>query len=218
MRSRGWSLVAAGPGNGKTTTLAALVEDLVKRRTCRVVTVEEPVEYLLRDRDGVVVQREVGTDVPSTAAALRAVSRQDVDVLVVGDLGDPEVAELALEAAESGRLVLAGMTAGSVAQAIERLTRGTDEGGADRRARAWRRSLRGVLFQRLTSVAPNRRGRSGRCCAPRSRPGRSSATRPPRWPVSSCPEAWCSSRRPEPPRKRRAGETRDGVEDETAGD
>src|SRR3954471_14684398 len=118
----GLVIVAGGPGQGKTTTLAALVEDLTARRPCRVMTIEEPVEYLLKDRQGVVVQREIGTDVPSAAAALRSVTRQDVDVLLVGDLADPAAARLAVEAVETGRLVLAGLLATDVPQVVERLT------------------------------------------------------------------------------------------------
>jgi len=213
----GLAVVAAGPGNGKTTTLASLVEDLVKRRTCRVVTVEEPVEYLLRDRDGVVVQREVGTDVPSAAVALRAISRQDVDVLVLGDLGGPEVAELAIEAAESGRLVLGAITAGSVAQAIERLTRPTDEGRPISRARL-AAVLRGVLFQKLTSVAPNRRRPVGMLLRPtvETRARLAEETAP--LVGLELPGSLVFEPPPEPPRKRRGGETRDGVEDDAAGD
>ncbi|HEY4392595.1 MAG TPA: ATPase, T2SS/T4P/T4SS family [Polyangia bacterium] len=213
----GLAIVASGPGNGRTTTLASLVEDLLKRRTCRVVTVEEPVEYLLRDRDGVVVQREVGTDVPSAAAALRALSRQDVDVLVVGDLGEPETAELATEAAESGRLVLGGMSAGGVGQALERLLRPTDEGVGLPRARL-AAVLRGLLFQRLTSVAPNRRRPVGTLLRvtpeTRARLGEEAG------PLAGVelPGSLAFQPPPEEPRKRRGGETRDGVEDEAAGD
>jgi len=213
----GLAVVAAGPGNGKTTTLASLVEDLVKRRSCRVVTVEEPVEYLLRDRDGVVVQREVGTDVPSAAAALRALSRQDVDVLVVSDLGDPETFELAVEAAESGRLVLGGVTAGGVAQAIERLTRPTDEGRRIPRPRL-AAVLRGLLFQKLTSVAPNRRRPVGMLLRPTVEARALLADETAPLSGVELPGGLVFEPPVEPPRKRRGGETRDGVEDDAPGD
>jgi twitching motility protein PilT len=213
----GLAIVASGPGNGKTTTLAALAEDLVKRRTCRVVTVEEPVEYLLRDRDGVVVQREVGTDVPSAAAALRALSRQDVDVLVVGDLGDPEAAELAIEAAESGRLVLGGMTAGSVAQALERLIRPADEDHRIPRARL-AAALRGLLFQKLASVAPTRRRPAGTLLRVTAETRARLADETTPLAGLELPGSLPFEPPAEPPRKRRGGETRDGVEDEAAGD
>ncbi len=214
----GLVVVAGGPGNGKTTTIAALVEDLLKRRTCRVLTVEEPVEYLLRDWDGVVVQREVGTDIPSTAAALRAASRQDVDVLVVSDLGDPEVAGLAVEAAENGRLVLAGVTAGSTAQAIARLTgAGIDDGARLPRARL-AAALRGLLFQKLLAVPGTRRRPAGTLLRvtdeTRARLGDEAA--PPAG--VDLPGSVAFEPPAEPPRRRRGSEMRDGVEDEAAGD
>ncbi|HEY6474994.1 MAG TPA: ATPase, T2SS/T4P/T4SS family [Polyangia bacterium] len=213
----GLAIVASRPGNGKTTTIASLVEDLVKRRTCRVVTVEEPVEYLLRDRDGVVVQREVGTDVPSTAAALRAISRQDIDVLVVGDIGDPEVAGLAIESAENGRLVLAGMTAGSAAQAIERLTATSDDGSRIPRARL-AAVLRGLLFQSLTSVAPNRRRPTGTLLrvTDETRARLADETAP--LAGVALPGSLPFEPPAEPPRRRRESEMRDGVEDDAPGD
>jgi twitching motility protein PilT len=175
------------------------------------------VEYLLRDRDGVVVQREVGTDVPSAAAALRALSRQDVDVLVVSELGDPETFELAVEAAESGRLVLGGVTAGGVAQAIERLTRPTDEGRRIPRARL-AAVLRGLLFQKLTSVAPNRRRPVGMLLRPtvETRALLGDETKP--LAGVDLPGGLVFEPPAEPARKRRGGETRDGVEDDAAGD
>jgi twitching motility protein PilT len=214
----GLVVVAAGPGNGKTTTSASLVEDLVKRRTCRVVTIEEPVEYLLRDREGVVVQREVGTDVPSTAAALRAASRQDVDVLVVGDIGDPEVAGLAIEAAENGRLVLAGLTAGGAAQAIERLTDTAGDEGVRIPRERLAAALRGLLFQKLVSVPGNRRRPVGTLlrvtAETRARLGDETA----QLAGVELPGSLAFEPPAEPPRRRRGSETRDGVEDDAAGD
>lgn len=145
----GLLLVAAGPGHGKTTTLAAMVDDLVRRHPIRVVTIEDPVEILLEDHQGVVVQREVGFDVPSMAAGLRANARLDADAVMVGDLPDREAVGLAVSAAENGSLVLAGITAPSAEAAITRLT-GLWDGGA-RPAIRGRLSavLRGVLHQRL---------------------------------------------------------------------
>jgi twitching motility protein PilT len=118
---RGLVLVAGGAGSGRTTTLAALTDRLGAERACHVVTIEDPVEFLLRDRRSVVAQREVGLDAPTTAAALRAAARQDADVIVVGDLRDGESAGLVLAAAEAGRLVLAGIAARDALDAVVRL-------------------------------------------------------------------------------------------------
>jgi twitching motility protein PilT len=214
----GLAVVAAGPGNGKTTTLASLVEDLVKRRTCRVMTVEEPVEYLLRDWEGVVVQREVGTDIPSSAAALRAASRQDVDVLVVSDIGDPEVAALAIEAAESGRLVLAGATAGSAAQAIERLGGAASDEGVRLPRGRMAAVLRSVLYQRLVPVLGNRRRPAGTFL--RVTDETRARIRDEAAPLAGVelPGSVPFEPAAEPPRKRRGPETREGVEDDAPGD
>jgi twitching motility protein PilT len=211
----GLVIVAGGPGQGKTTTLAAMVEDLTARRPCRVMTIEEPVEYLLKDRRGVVVQREVGTDVPSVAAALRSVSRQDVDVLVVGDLGDPVAARLAIEAVETGRLVLAGVLATDVPQVIERLSATPEDDRPLTRARI-SAALRGIVVQHLIPAAGGkRRGPAGTLLrvGPETRALLAEGATPPEFPgsVTFVPPA-------EPPRKRRGDETRTAVEDDAAGD
>jgi len=211
----GLVLVAGGPGQGKTTTLAALVEDLTARRPCRVVTIEEPVEYLLKDRRGVVVQREVGTDVPSAAAALRSVSRQDLDVLVVGDLADPAAARLAVEAVETGRLVLAALLAGDIPQVVERLTAKPEDDTPLTRARI-AASLRGIVVQHLVpAFGGKRRGPAGTFLrvGPETRAQLIDGVVTPELPgsVAFQPPA-------EPPRKRQTGEARAAVEDDTPGD
>jgi twitching motility protein PilT len=154
----GFVVVAAGPGGGKTTTLAALIDDLTTRHPARVITIEDPVEIVLKDRRSLVVQREVGLDVPTIAAGLRAAARQDADVLMVSELVDREAGELALSAAETGRLVFVGVTAGSAAAAVSRLVAlWENEGRAAVRAR-FATALRGVLYQRLVPT-PNGKAR-----------------------------------------------------------
>jgi twitching motility protein PilT len=151
----GLILIAAAPGNGRTTTMGALIDDAGARRPCRVLTIEDPAEYLHRRTS--VVQREVGTDVPSAAAALRAAARQDADLVAVDPLGDLDAAELALTAAETGPLVLVAIAAGSVAGAIGRLTRlWPPAAQAETRARI-AAALRGAVFQRLVPSAEGKR-------------------------------------------------------------
>ena len=212
----GLVLVAGGAGQGKTTTLAALLEDLGTRRPCRVLTIEDPVEYLLKDRRGVVVQREVGTDAPSAAAALRSAARQDLDVLAVGELAEAEAVRLAVEAAETGRLVLAGITAGGVAPALEKLTGfGGPEGVGAARARV-AAVLRGVLFQRLVPLADGkRRGPTGTLLrvGPETR---ARIAAPPEG--SELPGSFGFEPSAEPARRRGGGEARTVVEDDAAGD
>jgi twitching motility protein PilT len=145
----GLVLVAGGAGAGKTTTLAALVDRLGSDRACHILTIEDPVELLLKDRHSVVIQREVGLDAPSAAAALRAALRQDADVIAIGDLRDGDSVELALTAAETGHLVLAGVGARDAVTAIARTLDLAEVGErAALRARL-AAALRGVVAQQL---------------------------------------------------------------------
>jgi twitching motility protein PilT len=149
----GLLLVASAPGGGKTTTLAALIDDITTRHPLRVITIEDPVEIVLRDRRSVVLQREVGLDVPTTAAGLRAAARQDVDLLLVSEIGDRETGELALTAAETGRFVLAGVVASSPGAAVTRLVGLWETDGRTAVRARFAAALRGVLFQRLIAKA-----------------------------------------------------------------
>jgi twitching motility protein PilT len=119
--SRGLVLVCGPTGAGKTSTLAALVGEINRGRTCHVVTIEDPVEYEHPNRAAVVEQIEVGTDTPSFTAALRASLRQDPDVILVGEMRDLESIRIALTAAETGHLVLSTLHTNDVPQAIHRI-------------------------------------------------------------------------------------------------
>jgi twitching motility protein PilT len=156
----GLVLVAGPSGAGKTTTLASLVDHVGGERACHIITVEDPVEIVLKDRRSVVEQREIGLDAPNAAAALRAALRQDVDLLAVGELREAEAIELAIFAAETGRLVLAGVSARDAVSAVERLL----EIAADRPALRGRLAgvLRGVLAQQLV---PRAEGKGRRAVA-----------------------------------------------------
>jgi len=103
----GLVLVTGEAGGGKSTTLAAMIDHVNRRRTVHIVTIESPIEQVFTDNHSVIDQREVGTDSPSFAAALRAVSREDANVVMLSALPDRETADAALAQAESGRLVLA---------------------------------------------------------------------------------------------------------------
>jgi twitching motility protein PilT len=152
----GLVLVTGPAGGGKTTTMAALVDRLGSERACHVITIEDPVEIILKDRRSVVVQREVGLDAPTTAAALRAAQRQDADVLLVGELRDAEATELAILAAETGRLVFAGVPARDALAGLGRLL---ELGNAGERPSLRARLagvLRGVIAQQLVPRADGR--------------------------------------------------------------
>ncbi|MBS1835913.1 MAG: Flp pilus assembly complex ATPase component TadA, partial [Acidobacteria bacterium] len=103
---RGLVLVAGPTGAGKSSTLAALVEEMNRSRACHIVTVEDPVEFVHTNRMALVEQIEVGIDTPGFNDCLRSILRQSPDVILVGEMRDPETVMLALTAAETGHLVL----------------------------------------------------------------------------------------------------------------
>ncbi|MEW6776661.1 MAG: type IV pilus twitching motility protein PilT [Bdellovibrionota bacterium] len=102
---RGLVLVTGTTGSGKSTTLAAMIDYINSHRTCHIVTIEDPIEFLHRDKKSIVNQREVGFDTVGFAPALRSALRQDPDVILVGEMRDFETIEIALTAAETGHLV-----------------------------------------------------------------------------------------------------------------
>ena len=118
---RGLVLVGGPTGSGKTTTLAALVEEINRRDARHIVTIEDPVEYEHPHRTGLVEQVEIGVDAPDFPSALRAAMRQAPDVLVVGEMRDPETMRIALAAAETGHLVLSTVHTTDLASTISRI-------------------------------------------------------------------------------------------------
>ena len=119
--TRGLVLVTGPTGSGKSTTLAALVDQVNRTRADHIVTVEDPIEFLHRHQKSLVNQREVGGDTHSFAAALKHVLRQDPDVILIGELRDLETISVALTAAETGHLVFATLHTQSAAQTIDRI-------------------------------------------------------------------------------------------------
>ncbi|HEX6701376.1 MAG TPA: PilT/PilU family type 4a pilus ATPase [Gaiellaceae bacterium] len=118
---RGLILVTGATGSGKTTTLAAMIDFINRARRQHIVTIEDPIEILHEDRGCIVNQREVGLDTESFEQALRRALRQDPDVILIGELRDAETAQTALQAAESGHLVLSTMHTIDAAETIGRM-------------------------------------------------------------------------------------------------
>lgn len=118
---RGFVLITGAAGHGKSTTLAALIDRINTERQLHVVTIEDPIEYLFVHKQSVVVQRELGTDVGSFAGGLRAVLREDPDVVFVGEMRDFQTIEAALTAAETGHLVFSTLHTKTPAQGIDRI-------------------------------------------------------------------------------------------------
>jgi twitching motility protein PilT len=113
--------VTGATGSGKSTTLAAMVDKINRTRKQHIVTIEDPIEILHADHGCIVNQREVGLDTESFGQALRRVLRQDPDVILIGELRDEETAQVALQAAESGHLVLSTMHTVDAAETIGRM-------------------------------------------------------------------------------------------------
>jgi twitching motility protein PilT len=115
-------VIVSGPtGSGKSSTLAALLEEVNRSERRHIVTIESPIEYLLQPRLAFVRQREVGRDTPSSEQALRDALREDSDVLMVGEVRDPESMRLTLSAAETGHLVLTTLHSSTVGEALARV-------------------------------------------------------------------------------------------------
>src|SRR3954466_11421474 len=118
---RGLVLVTGTTGSGKSTTLAAMIDFINATRQAHVMTVEDPIEYLHRDNQSLVNQREISVDAPSFAHALRAALRQDPDVILVGEMRDLETVETALHAAETGHLVFSTLHTLDATEPINRI-------------------------------------------------------------------------------------------------
>jgi pilus retraction protein PilT len=117
----GLVLICGGTGEGKTTTIAAIINDINNSHQAHIVTIEDPVEYRFQSKKSFIEQREIGPHTPSFKQGLIDVLREDADVIVVGELREGETMQLALNAAESGHLVIATMHAGSPEEAIYRM-------------------------------------------------------------------------------------------------
>jgi twitching motility protein PilT len=149
----GLVLITGPTGAGKTTTLAALVNEMNKTSSRHILTVEDPIEFMHRPIQSVVTQRQVGRHVESFAAALRSALREAPDVLVVGEMRDLETIHLALSAAETGVLVIGTLHTGSAAKAADRIVDAFDEDSRDQVRSVLSVLLKGVVSQHLVKRA-----------------------------------------------------------------
>jgi twitching motility protein PilT len=146
---RGLILVTGATGSGKSTTLASLINHINRTRRQHIVTIEDPIEFLHTDHSCIVNQREVGLDTDSFSQALRRALRQDPDVILIGELRDSESAETAMQAAESGHLVLSTMHTVDAAETVARIIE-FFPGNKQQQIRSILAGvLRGVVSQRL---------------------------------------------------------------------
>ena len=121
MEERGLILVTGVTGSGKSSTLAAMVDYINENRTCNIITIEDPVEFLHKDKKSIISQREIGFDTLSFPIALKSALRQDPDVILVGEMRDHETIETAMHAAETGHLVLSTLHTLDAAETVNRI-------------------------------------------------------------------------------------------------
>ena len=142
-------LVTGLRGAGKSSTLAALLDSINQRQVCHIITIEDPIEFLHNHKRATVHQRELHSDTPSVALALRAALRQSPNVILVGEMRDRETMEMVLEAAETGHLVLTSLNTASAAKTVERIVSAfsTPEQASIRSRFA--RTFRYIVSQRL---------------------------------------------------------------------
>src|SRR4026209_2970437 len=150
---RGLILVTGVTGSGKSTTLAAMVDRINSTRAEHIITIEDPIEFLHRDKKGYVNQREVEVDTPSFGAAVRASLRQDPDVILVGEMRDLETIGTALTAAETGRLVFATLHTQSAPQTIDRIIDVFPAEQQDQVRTQLAGTLQGIVTQNLVPTA-----------------------------------------------------------------
>ena len=144
MRPKGLVLVTGPTGSGKSTTLAAMVRHAAENRREHIITIEDPIEFVHAPAAALVNQREVGRDTKSFSAALRGALREDPDIILVGEMRDLETIELALEAAETGHLVLSTLHTVSAAKTVDRII---DVFPGDRQAQ-----IRSALSESLIAI------------------------------------------------------------------
>lgn len=159
--TRGLVLVTGATGSGKSTTLAAMIDRINRERAGHIVTIEDPIEYLFQDQNCVIEQREIGIDTVSFPVALRAAMRQNPDVIMVGELRDEVTVRTALQAAETGHLVLSTMHTADASESIQRILSLFDVHAQASIRLVLSQVLKAVVSQRLVT----RRDRAGMIAA-----------------------------------------------------
>jgi len=158
---RGFVLFTGAAGQGKSTSLAALLDRINQQRRAHIITLEDPIEYEFEHKQSVIVQRELGSDMMNFASALRACLREDPDVILVGEMRDYHTVESALTAAETGHLVFATLHTQSTAQSIERII----DVVPSNRQQQTRIQLANVLYAVVAQQLLLRRDGGGLCLA-----------------------------------------------------
>jgi len=159
---RGIILVTGTTGSGKSTTLAAMIDEINRAESKHIVTIEDPIEFLHRDKLSIINQREVGSDTTSFKRALRRVLRQDPDVILVGEMRDEETVSTALSAAETGHLVFSTLHTVDAPETVNRIVDFFPPHQQQQARAMLAGTLKGVISQRLVRT-PDGRGRVATC-------------------------------------------------------
>jgi twitching motility protein PilT len=146
---RGLVLITGTTGSGKSTTLASIIDHINEMRRCHIVTIEDPIEYTHKDKQSVVNQREIHIDTESFSSALRAVMRQDPDVILVGEMRDLDTFQAAISAAETGHLVFSTLHTSDVMQTIDRIVDLFPSNQQDQVRSQLSLNLKAIMCQRL---------------------------------------------------------------------
>ena len=149
---RGLVLLTGVTGSGKSTTLAAMVEEINRREAKHIITIENPIEYNFPDRKSLISQREIGVDSHSFSSALRSALRQDPDIILVSEIRDKETMEIALAAAETGHLVMASLHSINAPEAITRIADFFDADHQQAIRHLLCSNLKAVVSQRLVPM------------------------------------------------------------------
>jgi twitching motility protein PilT len=153
---QGLVLVTGATGTGKSTTLASMLDLLNRTRRLNIITLEDPIEHIHKSQKSLVVQREVGSHVDSFENGLRAALREDPDVILVGELRDPETILMAMTAAETGHLVLGTLHTTSATKTLDRILDATPTGQKAQVSNFLAQHLRGVVSQKLVKTIDGR--------------------------------------------------------------
>ncbi|HVS79853.1 MAG TPA: PilT/PilU family type 4a pilus ATPase [Candidatus Paceibacterota bacterium] len=148
-KKQGFFLVVGPTGQGKSTTLATMIEMINTKRLERIITIEDPIEYIFTPKKSIIDQREVRVDTPSFATALNGTFRQDVDVIMIGEMREPETIATAVTAAETGHLVYSTLHTNDAAQSVDRIIDSFPPEQQNQIRLQLASSLVGILSQRL---------------------------------------------------------------------
>lgn len=148
-REQGFFLVVGPVGQGKTTTLAALIEKINTERTEHIITIEDPIEYLFENKQSLINQREVRIDTADFPSALQSLFREDVDVVMIGEMRTPETMATAVTAAETGHLVFSTLHTNNAAQTLDRIIDSFPAAQQEQIRIQLAGSLAGIFSQRL---------------------------------------------------------------------